>query len=85
MLARKEKQPVGFTVRHLILLGGGDSVVSQACGLARCQWSDIIPTKHVLTMEKLTGLPIATLRPDLCLPESDAQVSTPAQVTGAVA
>lgn len=70
-MTRKALPPVGYSIRHLILLAGGEEVVSRACGLARIQWDRVIPTKHVMKMSKLTELPLLTLRPDLA-PETVA-------------
>lgn len=82
MAARKALPPAGFSIPHLMALAGGYEFVAAQCQLkGRAQWGDVIPSKHVLTMSKLTGLSIETLRPDMRVsaPTGAAQVSAAGQ------
>jgi len=50
-----------------ISAAGGASVVAKACELTRqavCKWESI-PPKHVLTVERLSGVSRHELRPDI--------------------
>lgn len=53
--------------RNAIQLAGGAGVVSRACKLTRqavAKW-DEVPPKHVLTIERLSGITRYELRPDI--------------------
>jgi hypothetical protein len=46
---------------------GGGAAVAQRLGISRSavgHWA-VIPARHIMAMERLTGIPAAELRPDL--------------------
>lgn len=47
--------------------GGGGAAVARRLNISRgavAHW-DVIPARHLMAMERLTGIPAAELRPDL--------------------
>jgi hypothetical protein len=64
MFAEKALPPKGFNIHQLLFLCGGKAAVAKACGVTNPRWTTV-PDKHVATIAKLAGLPIAIIRPDL--------------------
>lgn len=56
-----------MSITGVVELAGGTLAVADACGVTRnavCQWVRV-PKGHVRTIERLSGLPLSVLRPDL--------------------
>jgi DNA-binding transcriptional regulator YdaS (Cro superfamily) len=54
-------------IRHIIKAGGGISELAAKLGLHRATvwgWKEV-PPRHVINVEKVTGIPREELRPDL--------------------
>lgn len=64
---RSTSAPAGMSIAGVIGLAGGTVAVAAACGITRSavyQW-ERVPSGHVRTIVKLSGLPLEVLRPDL--------------------
>lgn len=64
---------------------GGIVKLSKALGLSRgavSQWTEV-PPKHVLPIERLTGVPREILRPDLYPVELNRKVAAPPEKAAA--
>lgn len=60
------KEPIGFTVKAIVAMAGGVTIVAKACDVtpqAASKWK-YIPSKHVRKVAVLAGLPLELVRPD---------------------
>lgn len=67
MTTKRKGAPQGMSIAGAIELSGGTLAVAEACEITRSavsQWHRV-PSRHLRTVAKLSGLSLEVLRPDL--------------------
>jgi hypothetical protein len=64
---KPKSSPVGYTIKYVVNKAGGAKVLSEMLGITKqavYRWK-AVPVDHAELVSRLSGLPLAIVRPDL--------------------